>query len=323
MRLQQLNAFRAVITDGSVTAAAQKLAITQPAVTRLIHSLENDMGFTLFNRGHKRLVPTSEALALFGQVEEIGQRLEQLNDAIHAIRSKPAGNLHIAAMPMLSISFIPRLLGAFIDQESLQVTVRNCRSEQVLSHAELQLCDIGFAILPDDQPLPASVDCIRISGEQVCLIPAGSELTNASVITPQMLAGKAMIGYEHRETQFAIDESFRTAGVSYRKVAEASFAYAVGSMVSAGLGYAITDPFTAIQMAELGVDFKPFQPSIPFHFNILLPVNRPLSRLGQTFLAHFFQCVHEEGICYQLDRVPEHLRANIAVLMSSSTQLVG
>ncbi len=322
MRLQQLNAFRAIITNGSVTAAAQKLSITQPAVTRLIHSLEHDLGFMLFDRSHKRLVPTPDARVLFEQIDEIGQRLEQLDDAIQAIRDKPSGSLHIAAMPMLSISFIPRLLGAFIDQASLLVTLRNYRSEQVCSHAELQLCDMGFAILPDDHHLPACVDRVRFCGEQVCLMPANSELSNQSVITPSMLAGKPMIGYEHQETQAVIDASFRAAGVSYRKVAEASFAYAVGSMVAAGLGYAVVDPFTAIQLAELGVDFKPFRPSLPFHFDILLPVSRPLSRLGAEFLASFFQCVHEEGICYRLELMPEHLKETFAALTTSSSALV-
>jgi len=56
--LKSLECFRAIITSGSATAAAQQLGLTQPAVSRLLGLLEASVGFELFHRRKGRLVPT-------------------------------------------------------------------------------------------------------------------------------------------------------------------------------------------------------------------------------------------------------------------------
>ena len=56
-----MQAFQLVIEAGTVTEAAERLSISQPAVTRLINDLEQTLGFNLFERRSGRLVPTSEA----------------------------------------------------------------------------------------------------------------------------------------------------------------------------------------------------------------------------------------------------------------------
>jgi DNA-binding transcriptional LysR family regulator len=59
--LKGLNAFRAVMEAGTLTDAAMRLEVTQPAVSRLIANLEYETGLTLFRRQRQRLVPTAEA----------------------------------------------------------------------------------------------------------------------------------------------------------------------------------------------------------------------------------------------------------------------
>ena len=66
---RQIEAFRTVIVTGGVTAAAQALHISQPAVTRLIHDLQYALGLKLFAKRGTRLVPTNEALSLYREVE--------------------------------------------------------------------------------------------------------------------------------------------------------------------------------------------------------------------------------------------------------------
>ena len=69
MNLRQLEAFRAVILGQTVTRAAEMLCISQPAATRLIASLEEDIGFSLFDRIKGRLQPTPEAMTLYQEVQ--------------------------------------------------------------------------------------------------------------------------------------------------------------------------------------------------------------------------------------------------------------
>src|ERR687897_862256 len=66
---RQIEAFRAVVLTGGVSAAASLINVTQPAVSRMIRDLQQDLGLVLFERRGTGLVPTSEALSLYAEVE--------------------------------------------------------------------------------------------------------------------------------------------------------------------------------------------------------------------------------------------------------------
>jgi len=61
-RLRQLEAFRAVMQSGSVSRAAQRMYLSQPAVTKLLRGLEDETGLPLFDRSRRHLQPTPEAV---------------------------------------------------------------------------------------------------------------------------------------------------------------------------------------------------------------------------------------------------------------------
>jgi len=71
MNLRQIEAFRAVMTEGSVTQAAVALGVTQPAVSCLIANLEESMGFLLFKRHRGRFQPTGEAEIFLEDAERL------------------------------------------------------------------------------------------------------------------------------------------------------------------------------------------------------------------------------------------------------------
>jgi DNA-binding transcriptional LysR family regulator len=69
MNLKHIEAFRAVMLAGSMTAAAKELFTSQPNISRLITQLERETGLLLFQRSGVRLIPTSEGNAFFREVE--------------------------------------------------------------------------------------------------------------------------------------------------------------------------------------------------------------------------------------------------------------
>ena len=112
---RQLEAFRAVMEAGTVTVAAERLYITQPAVSRLIQDLESALALTLFERRRGRLAPTVEAQALYEEVERSFSGLDKIAQAAADIRSLSRGTLRIAAMPALALGFLPRTIKKFSD----------------------------------------------------------------------------------------------------------------------------------------------------------------------------------------------------------------
>jgi len=69
MNQRQLEAFRATMRSGSITAAAKLMHISQPSVSRLISDLERSVGFALFVRAGRGLVTTVEARRFYQGVE--------------------------------------------------------------------------------------------------------------------------------------------------------------------------------------------------------------------------------------------------------------
>src|SRR5262245_28654860 len=107
MRLDWLNAFRAVMQTGTVTGAAGVMLRTQPQVSRMISGLERELALTLFQREGRRLIPTPEALEFQQMIEPILQSLDGMRDAAQDIREKRGKRTVIAAEPFHLHALVP------------------------------------------------------------------------------------------------------------------------------------------------------------------------------------------------------------------------
>ena len=85
---RQIEAFRAVMSSGTVTQAAEILHVSQPAVSRMIADLEYRLNFKLFNRTGRQLIATDEAHALQHEIQRAFIGLKEITEAAHAIRER-------------------------------------------------------------------------------------------------------------------------------------------------------------------------------------------------------------------------------------------
>lgn len=150
MKLSQLNAFKAIIECQTVTAAAERLHLSQPAVSRLLSALEQRLGFKLFIRKGNRLALSDEGQAFYLEVAKVFDAVAGLDQAAHSIRSTHFGSLNIAAMPLLSNAFLPRVVATFLSQTpKLKLGFKTYRSEDVIRRVQSQTTDIGFAFVDE------------------------------------------------------------------------------------------------------------------------------------------------------------------------------
>ena len=90
MRLRQYRAFHILMQTGSVTRAAELLSISQPAVSKLLQSLESDIGVALFDRSRRRLTPTMEADRLHEHVDQFFQMANGIDGIANQLRLRAA-----------------------------------------------------------------------------------------------------------------------------------------------------------------------------------------------------------------------------------------
>ena len=107
MNLRHIEIFHAVYVNGSVSAAARALNVSQPSVSKMLRHAESLLGFQLFQRTNGGLVPTEDAHSLFAEVREIQDRVHALREAGRNLRRGIGGTLRISALPSLALDAIP------------------------------------------------------------------------------------------------------------------------------------------------------------------------------------------------------------------------
>ncbi|WP_323035307.1 LysR substrate-binding domain-containing protein [Pararhodobacter sp.] len=289
---RQLEAFRAVIETGKVTAAAEALHTTQPSVSRMISDLESVVGFTLFERRGRQVFPTPEALALHEEVERSFVGLAEISRVIEDIRDFRRGSLLIAGMPALALKFLPDVIAAFIKEEpGITVSLRARSSQAVLRHLSSQQFDLGFCALDTDHPAVKRSPIYTAPMQAV--LPVGHVLGHKSQLEPADFHEQPFVALGAEiATRSETDLFFAAGRARPRLVAEAQLSASICELVANGAGIAIVEPVTAANYAAAGrVISRPLHPEQPFRYDLLLPALREPSRMTTRFLelveAHF------------------------------------
>ena len=113
MNLKHLQAFHAVFSTGSVTEAARRLHLSQPAVSRMIADLERELGLALFVRQRQRLVVTGEGRAFFREAERALAAVDQIVDIARDIRTLRGAHLRVVAPMIVAFGLMPAVIKAF------------------------------------------------------------------------------------------------------------------------------------------------------------------------------------------------------------------
>lgn len=285
MNFRMLAAFRAVMSAGSVTEASKALGRSQPAVSRTIAELEAHVGYPLFERVNRRMVPTEEAVLLFEEVERAFQGLDRIDEAARMIGGRRRTTLHVAAMPAIAFSVLPltaeRLSAARPD---LVMTLEVRSSDWVVQSVLQRQCDVGIAGMPLDDP------GLRIafiaSAPAVCVLPRGHRLSSRDAVTPGDLKGERFISLgSHYRTRQRVDRIFRDAGIERFLRLETQLSEMACLLVERGLGVAVVDPFTPLLRPDLRLDVRPFLPAVPFEWGAVTQAGRHLSEPAAGFLA--------------------------------------
>ncbi|GAA4257167.1 LysR substrate-binding domain-containing protein [Azospirillum formosense] len=288
---RQIEAFRAVMLSGGITAAAELLNISQPAVSRLIADLQYALKLTLFERRGSRIAPTSEAMSLYQEVERSFVGLERIEQAARDLQERRAGTLRVAAMPAMAIGFLPRFVARFLEQRPrVDVSLWGSSSPQVLDWVAAGQCELGFGQSAVEH---ATVLCERMPRVRaVAVVPSNHPLAARTRLVPEDFAGEAFIALGAATLmRYSIDAVFAEHDIGRSTRVETQLTMIACAMVAAGAGISIVDPFTAEEYAGRGVAIRPFEPAITFEMAVLHSAQRSLSTLAQDFLGEFRDAV--------------------------------
>ena len=284
MRLKprHLEVFNALFEAGSVSRAAERLNLSQPAVSVALGNLESDLGFRLFHRDRGFFAPTNEAMLLRDEVRQGLAAFARLEQRASEIRAGSAGGISIAANGALAINFLPAVVAAFqSDHPGTHVDLRVRSSRQVAAWVDSRQVDIGFI----DTPVPvAGLEAELLRMECVCVMRTSDPLASEARITPQLLAGRPVVGVTgDHSVDRQLDKVMAEVDAPVRRVANAYFYAIARNIVAAGGGVAIIDPINGKAPLGDGVIWRPFEPTIFTETAMITNRGQPLGLAADRF----------------------------------------
>lgn len=290
---RQMLAFRAVMLSGSMTAAGRILHISQPAVTRLVRDLEADLGLTLFARKWSSVRPTTEAVALFREVEKYFDAMERIRDNARQMREQQDGGLRIAAMSTLSSGALPEAIRRFRDrQPETDFFIHSDNSVHILDALQRDEFSVGLCRVPPER---TDIDHLEMPvSSAICLLPKDHALAAQDSVSVKDLAGQPFISLGVSSLlRMQIEASMEAAGIQPGRTVQTLYSNTVPSYVSAGLGISIADIFSVMASDLEKISVKPFAPEIEFRFSAIFP---PVARTrgAELFSQVFFDVVKDQ-----------------------------
>jgi DNA-binding transcriptional LysR family regulator len=282
--LRQVEVYRVVVTAGSVTAAAQMLFVSQPAVSRILGDLEDAVGFKLFARTKRQLVQTEEGKLFYEEIRKAFIGLDDLAQTAVSIREHNKGQLRVITLPSFAATLMPELIAKFSTAyPRLPISIEVQSTERIADWIANSKFDIGLTIPPAESPLVNAKVLTQM--ESVCILHKNHRLANKAFISAKDLHGERFISFKSDSlARHDIDDLFNKEGCQRNLFVEARTVESICGLVAAGLGVSVVGPLWIPKHIQYNLVAKPFRPRVPVDLLLLTPANRPVSRVAELFI---------------------------------------
>ncbi len=290
--LGQLKAFEAVARLRSFSGAAKELFVTQPAVSKKIRLLQDEIGLALVEQIGKQIHLTDAGQLLLGVCREWLETWARFEQSIADLQGLKQGRLRIAVVTT-SKYFMPRVLGPFCaDYPGIDIAMEVVNRDRLLERLLRNDDDLYImGVPPDDLDIDSEP---LVSNPLVVIAPASHPLANRQRVRFADLENEAFLMREQGSgTRIAIERLFEEKQVPLTVKMELGSNEAIKQAVAGGLGLAIMsrhaiNPLTGgDQLIELNVQGFP----IRRHWYVVKPRGKQLSVVAETFLEFLHEHV--------------------------------
>jgi DNA-binding transcriptional LysR family regulator len=199
MELRHLRYFVAAAEAENVSRAALKLHVSQPALSRQIHDLEEELGFALFERSAKSVRLTEAGKTFLTEARAVLQRAD---DAIKTARAVAAGGgeLHVGYAPSPSARVLPRALRAFQSEfPKVRVKLHDLSSEEMLAGVRDGKLALALMVRPN-RKLLRGLRFEEVAREKICLaVPPNHQYATLSSVTISQASREPLVVFTRED----------------------------------------------------------------------------------------------------------------------------
>ncbi|MGA5300748.1 LysR family transcriptional regulator [Nucisporomicrobium flavum] len=242
VQLQQLRYFLAVVETRHFTQAADSLGVSQPTLSKQIHTLEGTLGAPLFERARGAVALTAAGETLLPLARRMVTDADAARDAVQEIVGLRRGRVRVGATPSLCSSLVPMVLRRFrTEHPDIALHVNEGSSQDLIADLLARDLDLALIVQPEQGVDPAlhAAPVLRES-LVVASVAAGPPPTPNTQLALTDLRDTPLVmfrpGYDLRDVTL---EACRRAGFTPRFAVEGGEMDAVLAFVEAGLGVAL------------------------------------------------------------------------------------
>jgi DNA-binding transcriptional LysR family regulator len=288
--------FLALAETGSVSAAAQRVHVTQPTASMQLREMADQVGLPLFEWVSRRvrLTPAGEALAATARA--MADHWDAFEQEIAALKGLTQGRLRVAVVSTAKY-LVPRLLGEFCAQHpDIEIALEVLNRDGVVARLRENRDDLYvMSTPPKDMEL---VDDVFMPNPLVLVAPSHHPLAHAQAVRLGDLASERFLLREPGSgTRMACEERFRALAFEPTRRLELGSTEAICEAVAGGLGVAVVS-IHALQarlgggLCILAVEGFP----IPSQWHVVSRRGKPLSPIARVFREHLMRAGERGGV---------------------------
>ena len=243
MELRHIRYFIAAAEVENISRAALKLHVSQPALSRQIHDLENEIGFPLFHRSAKSLRLTEAGRVFLNEARSVIQRTEQAVEAARAVAVGQQKEIHVGYAPSLTLQILPRALRTFQEQlPDVRIALHDLSTDEMIS----LLREGGLHVALVARPMPGMLQGLQfdeLASYPMCLAIAPKHpLARKRTITLEQALSSPLIVYNQKdypEYHKQLEKIFAGVGKKPSIAEEHDGVTSLIAAVEAGRGFAL------------------------------------------------------------------------------------
>lgn len=248
----RLKVFRAVAEHLSFRKAAEHLFLTQPAITLQIKALEEDLGARLFDRSGGRISLTQQGSVLLGYANKIAGLVSDAEQELGGPDGTVSGDLSIGVSTTIAQYVLPRLVGAFLDENPrVQFSLHSGNTGEIVKALLAEQVSVGLI------EGPARDRGVRVEPfmEDELVLIASQQFEPDRLTPTQLQASCFLVREEGSGSRQVVETALEKSGLklkSFKRVIALDSTEAIKSAVESGLGLAFVSRWAISKELELG-----------------------------------------------------------------------
>lgn len=282
--IRQLRAFVLVIQLKSFTKAAERLHLTQSALSLLVRQLEDNLQVQLIERSTRRIEPTAMGLELMSSAERLLDDFDSAIANVLDLGAKQRGKIVIAAPYILAATFLVKVIAEFKARyPTISIQLKDSLPEEVLTQVRSGGADLAIGSFRESEP---GLEWEPLFQEPlVAVFPRDHPIAKLPQLCWSDLGGLPVVSL-NRESIFRhlAEEGFSQAGLSLKPAYEVAYAGTALALVRVGLGIAVL-PECVDVLADSAIGFRRLEhPQILRSVSVITRSGRSLSPAAKAFV---------------------------------------